>query len=94
MSDAGYTLDVVCARFDRIIKRLIIALVVCVIGIIACNAGWLYALMQYDYTSETYDETVTVDSSNGVANYIGNDGDIINGTDYSPQSTEDANKTP
>lgn len=90
MNDSGYTLDVVCARFDRIIKRLIFALVVCVLGIIASNAGWLYAWMQYDYTGETYDETVTVDSTNGVANYIGNDGDIINGTDYSPQGAEEA----
>lgn len=87
MNDSGYTLDVVCAIFHRIIKRLIIALVICVI---VPNAGWLYAWMQYDYTGETYDETVTVDSTNGVANYIGNDGDIINGTDYSPQGAEEA----
>lgn len=83
MNDSGYTLDVVCARFDRIIKRLIVAIVVCVLGIIASNAGWLYAWMQYDYTSDM--EEVYVDGTDGVANYIGRDGDITNGTDYSTE---------
>lgn len=65
----------IVARGERIIRRLIAALVVCIILIFASNALWLYAWMQYDYVSED----VTVDSKDGGnANYIGNDGDIIN----------------
>lgn len=55
------------ARMDRNIKRLIIALIICIIVIFACNAYWLYAWMQYDYSGEE----ITVDSSDGIANYIG-----------------------
>ena len=65
----------IVARGERIIRRLIAALVVCIILIFVSNALWLYAWMQYDYVSED----VTVDSKDGGnANYIGNDGDIIN----------------
>lgn len=63
------------ARMDRNIKRLIIALVICIIVIFASNAYWLYAWIQYDYSGEE----ITVDSSDGIANYIGGSGGIING---------------
>jgi hypothetical protein len=36
--------------------------------------------MQYDYTSDmTTSEEINVDGKDGIANYIGNDGDIVNG---------------
>ena len=63
------------ARMDRNIKRLIIALIICIIVIFASNAYWLYAWMQYDYSGEE----ITVDSADGIANYIGGSGGIING---------------
>lgn len=74
-------------RMERIVKRLAVALIVSILLIFASNALWLYAWMQYDYSSNaTTAETVTVDGKDGVANYIGNDGDITNGTDYSEES--------
>lgn len=64
------------ARNERIIRRLIAALIICILLMFASNAAWLYAWFQYDYVSEE----VTVDSGDGGnANYIGNNGDIING---------------
>lgn len=76
--------EATCTRFDRIIKRLTIALVVCIILVFASNAAWLYAWMQYDYygTEETT-ETVTVDGKEGVANYANNGGSVVNGSNYS-----------
>jgi hypothetical protein len=68
------------ARNERTVKRLVIALIVAIALIFASNAIWLYAWMQYDYTSE--ESVVDVDANDGVANYIGNDGDIVNGADY------------
>ena len=68
------------ARNERHIRRLVIALVICIILIFASNAIWLYAWCQYDYTST---ETVDIDSGEGIANYIGRDGDITNGEDQS-----------
>ena len=67
------------ARNERTIKRLVIALIIAVALIFASNAAWLYAWMQYDYTSE--ESVVDISASDGVANYIGNDGDIVNGAD-------------
>jgi flagellar biogenesis protein FliO len=69
------------ARNERTVKRLVVALIVSIALIFASNAIWLYAWMQYDYSSEQT-ESVTVDGKDGVANYIGNDGDIVNGEDY------------
>ena len=68
------------ARNERHIKRLIIALIVSIALIFASNAAWLFAWCQYDYSSE--ETTIELDGGDGGnANYIGNDGDIYNGTD-------------
>lgn len=72
------------AKSERTIKRLILSLLIAIILIFACNALWLYAWMQYDYASEeSSTETVTVDGKDGIANYIGGVGSIINGKDNS-----------
>lgn len=65
------------ARNERAIKRLVVALIVAIALMFASNAFWLLAWMQYDYTGE---ETV-VEALDGIANYIGNDGEIVNGAD-------------
>ena len=67
------------ARNERAIKRLVVALIVAIALMFASNAFWLWAWMQYDYTSEQ--SSVEVDASDGIANYIGGMGDIINGAD-------------
>ena len=70
----------IMARSERTIKRLIVSLIIAVVLIFASNALWLYAWVQYDYTDTESTETVDVDGSgDGIANYIGNDGDINNG---------------
>lgn len=66
------------ARHERTIKRLIITVIVCISLLFASNLAWLYAWNSYDYVS-TESSTVTVDGKDGIANYIGNDGDISNG---------------
>lgn len=48
------------------------------IMIVAVVAGFLWYLNQYEYVSN---ENVTVDGADGVANYIGKDGNIYNGED-------------
>ena len=73
------------ARMERQVKRGWIALIVTVCLLFASNAAWLYAWCQYDYSSE---EIVTVDGKDGVANYIGNDGDIVNGESYGSEAEE------
>ena len=66
------------ARMERQIKRLWIAVIVSICLLFASNADWLYSWYQYDYSSEEI--VVEQDSQDGGnANYIGNDGDIVNG---------------
>ena len=72
----------IMSRMERNIKRLFILLMVAIACLAVTNAVWLYAWMQYDYSSDT----VTVDGKEGIANYIGNDGEIINGEDSSKKA--------
>ena len=83
-------------RMERTVKRLLIALIIAVFLVFASNAVWLYAWMQYDYISDETQTTTTVETGtvdinaeNGNANYIGNNGDIINGTDKSQENKND-----
>ena len=67
-------------RHERTIKRLIVALIIAIIAIVASNGAWLYCWMQYDYATESVELDTT---QGGNANYIGGDniqGDINNGT--------------
>lgn len=66
-----------CARHSINIKRLVQALIVSIALIFASNIAWLVYIYQYDFT--TTSEEITVDGTNGVANYIGQDGNIYNG---------------
>lgn len=73
------------ARMERQIKRLWIAVIVAVALLFSSGAIFTYAWLQYDYSSE---EIVTVDGKDGIANYIGNDGDIVNGESYGSEAEE------
>lgn len=74
------------ARSERMIRRLVTALIVAIVVIFASNLAWLYAWMQYDYYA--VDEGITVDAQDGIANYIGNDGSIVNGSDSGQENEE------
>lgn len=78
------------ARNERNIKRLVVALVVTIMLLFATNAMWLYCWMQYDYTGEEATTTHYVEAKDGVANYIGNDGDIVNGSDNRDNESDEA----
>lgn len=65
------------ARSEQNTKRLLIALVICIIVIFASNAVWLFAWMQFEYVGEE----VTVDGTDGIASYVNRGGMILNGED-------------
>lgn len=71
--------EAISTRFERIIKNLVICLIITVVLLFATNVAWLYAWIQYDYSSE--ETQIDVDAKDGTANYIGNDGVIYNGED-------------
>ena len=62
------------ARSERNSKRLLIALVSCIIMLFASNAAWLYAWCQYDYSSE---EVIYQQDGEGT-NIIGNSNEVDN----------------
>lgn len=53
--------EATCTRLELIIRRLTIALIVCIILIFVNNVAWVYAWMQYDYESETVETVYTQD---------------------------------
>lgn len=75
------------AREERHCKRLTIALVIAVIAMLLSNLAWLWVWNSYEFVGENSSqyESVAVDSDGGNANYIGNDGDISNGTNSSEE---------
>lgn len=76
------------AKNERIIKRLIIALVISIVLLFGTNLVWILE----SFSFETIDtETVTtVDAAGGTANYIGQDGDITYGENNGKNSNSDS----
>ena len=63
------------ARLERVIKRLWVLVMALIILLCASNAAWIWWESQY----ETIETTITQENADGYNNYIGNDGDIVNG---------------
>ena len=62
------------------VKKLWIALIIAWVTVLAVVGVFTYERLQYDYTG-TYEEIIVEQDAQdgGNANYIGSDGDIING---------------
>ncbi len=76
------------ARMERTVRRLWVAALLAVVLLFASNAVWLWAWMQFDYINT--ESSVDVNARYGVANYIGQDGSITNGTDTGTQDDTDS----
>lgn len=63
------------ARLERVIKRLWVLVLALIIILCASNAAWIWWESQY----ETIETTINQENADGYNNYIGNDGDIVNG---------------
>lgn len=74
------------ASHERTTKRLLIALAITIALLFASNMAWLWFFNQFDFESQT----VMFDTDKGGDNsYIGNDGDITNGSDGSNKDNND-----
>ena len=67
-------------REERHIKALIWVIVLLIVLLVGTNAGWLWYESQFEVVEETTETIITQDNAEGYNNYIGNDGDIVNGT--------------
>lgn len=64
-------------RLMGIIKSLIVVIVILIVLFVGSNVGWLIYNSQFEVVEES--TTITQDNESGYNNYIGNDGDIVNG---------------
>lgn len=62
------------ARFDRVIKRLWVIILILVFLLLGTNLAWLYYESQFEEVTETTEQTVTQDTKDGGGNsFIGGD---------------------
>lgn len=64
-------------RHERTVRRMIVALIICITLLFASNIAWLWFFNQFDITSE---DIIVDGTQSGNANFIGEDGVISNGT--------------
>ena len=64
------------ARAERSAKRLWTVIILLIVLLVGTNGAWLWYESQFE-TVETV--KVTQENADGYNNYIGNDGDIVNG---------------
>ena len=67
--------EVALARLDRVIKRLWKLVILLIILLVASLSALIWRESQY----QTIETTITQENADGYNNYIGNDGDIVNG---------------
>lgn len=67
------------ARAERHTKALIWVIVLLIVLLVGSNVGWLIYEAQFEVVEETTETIITQDNADGYNNYIGNDGDIVNG---------------
>ena len=71
-----YDIDLLSAMAERTIKRMWIVILVLIIALIGTNGAWLYYESQFEDVVTT---EIVQENADGYNNYIGNDGDIVNG---------------
>lgn len=60
------------------IRRLVWVIMLLIVLLVGSNGAWLWYENQFEVVEETT-TTITQDNADGYNNYIGNDGDIVNG---------------
>ena len=84
-----YAFESVQARNERTIRRMWITTIILIILLFASNALWLYEFTRYDI--ETYSVDMDAgETGDALYNYIGEDGDIYNGTNTDKTKENDA----
>lgn len=59
-------------------KRFVALIVLLVLLLVGSNVGWMVYESQFEVVEETT-TSITQENADGYNNYIGNDGDIVNG---------------
>ena len=67
------------ARAERHTKALIWVIVLLIVLFVGSNGAWLWYENQFEVVEETTQTSVTQENEGSYNNYIGNDGNIVNG---------------
>lgn len=78
-------------RHENREKRYIGVIVLLIVLLVATNIGWIVYESSFE-TVETVEEIIVDAENDGIANYIGNDGDIYNGESNSNQNNQNKSK--
>ena len=81
--------EMAMARAERTVKRLVTVVVVMALLLAGTIAGFLAYLSQYDFAGAD----ISIDAADGHANYIGQNGDIRNGTYYGAETNPNAEES-
>lgn len=76
-------------RHERVVRSLIVALAMAIVVIFLSNAIWLYAWMQYDYNTESYEIEQDNEGMNNI-NINSTQGDVSNGAEGEIHKTDAA----
>ena len=71
-------------KMSQAMKRMLIIIIILIVALVGTNIAWI--LYESQYETETYQ----VQSDDGNANYIGNDGDIHNGSECYGEKEEES----
>ena len=71
------------ARMERQIKRLWITILTLIFLLVGSNCAWLWWNNQWETVEKL---EITQENDGGYNNYIGNDGDIVNGETNNPEN--------
>ena len=68
-----YAHEGMLARMERVNHRQFVVIIILIVCLVASNLAWVL------YETSFEEVTVTQENTDGFNNYIGNDGDIVNG---------------
>ena len=77
-------IESIADRHMRTNKRLWVLCILLIVLLVGTNAMWIWYESQFSYV----ETEITQESENGVNNFIGNDGEINNGTTDNKNKTE------
>ena len=78
---SGFLATDLLSMLKKQLRALWVIIILLLVALVGTNMAWLWGFQSYDY--------VTVDSNGDApANYIGNDGDIYNGTSESKEKEQ------
>lgn len=78
---SGFLATDLLSMLKKQLRALWVIIILLLVALVGTNMAWLWVFQSYDY--------VTVDSNgDATANYIGNDGDIYNGTSESKEKEQ------